>query len=84
MDDLHRLGENLGCLIGELPMTYLGMFLGATYKAKDVWQKIEERSEKKLATWKRQYLSLGGSFTVSLIPCQLPYVALSYACQCEE
>ncbi|KAG5629683.1 hypothetical protein H5410_001400 [Solanum commersonii] len=44
----------------EFRTTYLGMPSGAKYKAKQVWHRIVDRFEKKLATWKRQYLSLGG------------------------
>lgn len=33
---------------------------GAKYKAKQVWYGIADRFKKKLATWKRQYLSVVG------------------------
>lgn len=64
VEDIQRLEANLRCQTEEFPTTYLSMTLGAKYKAKQVWHKIEDRFEKKLATWKRQYLSLGGRVTL--------------------
>lgn len=42
------------------PTSYLGLLLGAAKKALSIWKKIIEKTEKKLANWKKQYLSLGG------------------------
>ncbi|WMV37869.1 hypothetical protein MTR67_031254 [Solanum verrucosum] len=50
----------LGCVVGSLPTTYLGLTLGAKSKALQIWSGVIERSEKRLAIWKGQYLSLGG------------------------
>ena len=33
VNNVHALAEILGCQIGYLPMTYLGMPLGASYKS---------------------------------------------------
>lgn len=44
----------------KLPTTYLGMPLGNKYKALKIWDGILEKTERKLARWKAQYLSLGG------------------------
>ena len=54
--NVHVLVEFLGCRIGSLPMTYLGMPLGASYKSPIVWNSILERIEHKLAGWKKMYL----------------------------
>ena len=40
-------------------ISYLGMPLGAHYKATSIWNPILEK-EQKLAGWKRLYLSKGG------------------------
>jgi hypothetical protein len=46
-------------------MTYLGLPpLGATFKEKLIWNLIIERMEKRLAGWKRLYLSKGGKVTL--------------------
>ena len=40
-------------------MTYLGLPLGATFKAKPIWTGVLEKMEWQLAGWKRLYLSRG-------------------------
>ncbi|KAG5575092.1 hypothetical protein H5410_055226 [Solanum commersonii] len=50
----------LGCSVGKLPTTYLGMPLGNNHKALEIWDGILEKTEKKLSRWNTQYLSLGG------------------------
>lgn len=46
-------------------MSYLGMPLGSSYKASMVWNSVAERMDKKLAGWKRLYLSKGGKITLT-------------------
>ena len=58
--NVHVLAEILGCRIGYLPMTYLGMPLGASYKSPTIWKPILEKKERKLVGWKKLYLSKGG------------------------
>ena len=41
-------------------MKYLGMPLGAPFKATSIWIPIMEKMERKLSGWKRLYLSKGG------------------------
>ena len=62
--NLEDLVQILGCKIVSLPMKYLGLPLGATFKAKLIWNPIIERMEKRLAGWKRHYLSKGGKVTL--------------------
>ena len=45
-------------------MKYLGMPLGTSYKTASIWNPILEKIEKKLAGWKRLYLSKGGRLTL--------------------
>ena len=47
-----------------LPMTYLGLPLGATFKLKAIWTGVLEKMERRLAGWKRLYLSKGGRITL--------------------
>ena len=56
------LAQVLGGLIASLPMKYLGLPLGA--KSKEIWNSILEKMGKKLAGWKRSYLSKGGRLTL--------------------
>ncbi|KAJ9675215.1 hypothetical protein PVL29_024243 [Vitis rotundifolia] len=61
---METLASILGCKIGSLPTTYLGLPLGAPYKSTRVWDAVEERFRKRLSLWKRQYLSKGGRLTL--------------------
>ena len=62
--NVHVLAEILGCRIGSLPMIYLGMPLGVSHKSPTIWNPILERIERKLASWKKLYLSKGGRLTL--------------------
>lgn len=62
--NIHVLAEILRCWIGSLPMTYLGMPLGASYKSPTIWNPILEKIEHKLAGWKKIYLSKGERLTL--------------------
>ena len=50
----------LGCGQSSLPLKYLGLPLGAKFKDLSVWNPIQERMKRRLAGWKRMYLSKGG------------------------
>uniref|UniRef100_A0A2N9GX79 Reverse transcriptase domain-containing protein n=1 Tax=Fagus sylvatica TaxID=28930 RepID=A0A2N9GX79_FAGSY len=54
----------IGGRITTLPMKYLGLPLGARYKSKEIWNPILEKMERRLAEWKRLYLSKGGRLTL--------------------
>ena len=47
-----------------MPLKYLGLPLGANFKDKSIWNPILENMERKLAGWKRLYLSKGGRVTL--------------------
>ncbi|XP_028081835.1 uncharacterized protein LOC114283208 [Camellia sinensis] len=61
---LLTLAAILGCKVSHLPMSYLGLPLGAPYKAKGVWDGVLERVQHRLTGWKRQYLSEDGKLTL--------------------
>jgi hypothetical protein len=58
------LVQILGCKQSSLPMSYLGLPLGASFKEATIWNPVLERVEKRLASWKRLYLSKGGKLTL--------------------
>jgi hypothetical protein len=58
------LGSILGCRVATLPLKYLGLPLGASYKAKHIWDGVIEKLEHRLANWKMLYLSKGGRVTL--------------------
>ena len=62
--NMEELASELGCKIGSLPTTYLGLPLGAKHKAQSVWDSVEERFRKRLASWKLHYISKGGRATL--------------------
>ena len=61
---IQTLANILQCKVGSLPMLYLGMPLGTSYKTAFIWNPILERMEMKLSGWKRLYLSKGGRLTL--------------------
>uniref|UniRef100_A0A2N9G249 Reverse transcriptase domain-containing protein n=1 Tax=Fagus sylvatica TaxID=28930 RepID=A0A2N9G249_FAGSY len=58
------LASILGCRVSALPLMYLGLPLGASFKKKSIWNAVVEKVEKRLAGWKRIYLSKGGRLTL--------------------
>jgi hypothetical protein len=53
----------LGCGIASLPVKYLGLPLGASYKSTHIWDGVIEKIEHRLASWKRLCLFKGGRVT---------------------
>ncbi|RVW73236.1 LINE-1 reverse transcriptase-like [Vitis vinifera] len=64
VENAEELAATIGCKVGSLPTTYLGLPLGAPYRSLAVWDGVEERMRKKLARWKSQYISKGGRITL--------------------
>uniref|UniRef100_A0A2N9HQT2 Reverse transcriptase domain-containing protein n=1 Tax=Fagus sylvatica TaxID=28930 RepID=A0A2N9HQT2_FAGSY len=64
VDSMQPLADLLCCRVGVLPMLYLGMPLGAQYKALNVWNSVLEKIERRLASWQTLYLSKGGRLTL--------------------
>ena len=64
VDDVHALADILGCRVGTLPISYLGMPLGASHNSPSIWNPILEKIERKMAGWKKLYLSKGGRLTL--------------------
>lgn len=62
--NIQLLASILQCKIEHLPTTYLGMPLGNNHKELEIWDGIIEKTEKRLANWKANYLSLGGRVTL--------------------
>lgn len=53
----------IGCSLGDWPLKYLGLFLGGRPKSTTFWDPVVEKVSKKLACWKKSYISLGGLIT---------------------
>jgi len=64
VEDVEGLANLLGCRVASLPMTYLGLPLGASYKSTSLWNGVIEKLERRLAGWKRMYLLKGARLTL--------------------
>ncbi|KAL6349008.1 hypothetical protein AAG906_033664 [Vitis piasezkii] len=64
VENLEALALEVGCKVGRLPSSYLGIPLGANHKSVAVWDGVEERFRKRVAMWKRQFISKGGRITL--------------------
>ena len=59
MNNIEALALEIGCMVGALPTSYLGLPVGARHKPAVVWDAAEERFRKKLTMWKKQFTSKG-------------------------
>jgi hypothetical protein len=57
VEQVGMLADILGCGVASLSVKYLGLPLGASYKAKHIWDGVIEKLEHRLASWKMMYLS---------------------------
>jgi hypothetical protein len=62
--EVDQLAGRLGCGIGDLSLKYLGLPLGASFKLKAMWADLEDLMARRLAPWKRLYLSKGAKVTL--------------------
>ncbi|RVX02750.1 LINE-1 retrotransposable element ORF2 protein [Vitis vinifera] len=60
VEEMEEMAAELGCKVGSMPSVYLGLPLGARNKSAAVWDGVEEKMRKRLAHWKRKYISKGG------------------------
>jgi hypothetical protein len=60
LDDVDQLAGSMGCGTADLPLKYLGLPLGASFKLKAIWRDLEDLMARRLAPWKWTYLSKGG------------------------
>jgi hypothetical protein len=64
VDNMDDLAGILGCGVSSLPLKYLGLPLRAPFKTKSNWDEVVGKVERRLASWKRLYLSKGGRVTL--------------------
>lgn len=62
--ELDLVARSLNCSVGSLPLTYLGLPLGASLARDTHWKPIIERFQAKLSRWKASNLSFGGRLTL--------------------
>jgi hypothetical protein len=64
VDNVDGLVGILGYMVSSLPLKYLGRSMGASYKAKSIWDGVVEKIVLRLASWKKIYFSKGGRVTI--------------------
>ena len=64
VENLDDLIVELGCKVGNLSSSYLGLPLGAPLKSTIAWDGVKERFHNRLFMWKQQYISKGGRITL--------------------
>jgi hypothetical protein len=60
VNNVDELTGILGYEVSSLPLKYLGLPLGASFKTKSIWDGVIEKIEYHLTGWKRIYLYKGG------------------------
>lgn len=58
--NIDMLVVDLGCKVGSLPVTYLSLLVGASFKRANVWKPVVDKIKRRLSDWKANYLSKGG------------------------
>jgi hypothetical protein len=64
VDNVDGLASILDFKVSSLPLKYLGLPLGASFKAKSIWDGIFGKIERRLASWKQMYLCKGDRVTL--------------------
>ncbi|RVX17733.1 Transposon TX1 uncharacterized 149 kDa protein [Vitis vinifera] len=76
------MAAEIGCKVGQLPTVYLGLPLRAPNRVSSVWDGVEEKMRRKLALWKRQFLSKGGRITlIKSTLASIPLYQMSLFCK---
>ena len=53
VEKVDGLASLLGCKVGRFPTYHLNLPLGAPHKSSIVWDVVEERHNRRLASWKK-------------------------------
>lgn len=61
---MQNLAKLLGCQPASLPASYLGLPLGGKRKVKSFWDPVVKGIYQRLAGWRGNYLSKGGTLTL--------------------
>jgi hypothetical protein len=69
VENIGALASILGCSVAGLPMKYMGLPLGASYKDVVMWNDMIEQLKRQMVGWKRIYLSKGGHLTLIKSTC---------------
>lgn len=74
-----NFASRLNCMKISLPFTYLGLLLGANPRRKSIRATIIEKCQRRLASWKKRFLSFGGRLTlIKSVLSSLPVYYVSF------
>jgi hypothetical protein len=77
--DVDGLAGTMGCGVFPLLLTYLSLSLGASDKAKSIWNVVVEKIERWLVSWKMMYVSKAGRvILIKSILSNLPMYFMSH------
>lgn len=78
INNMESLAAVFECEVKSLPITYLGLPLGAKPSSSVIWNHVIKRLSRKLLGWKWQYLSKGGKLVlIKSVFANLPIYVLS-------
>ncbi|XP_028090062.1 uncharacterized protein LOC114290376 [Camellia sinensis] len=78
---LPMLAAVLDCKVARLPVSYLGLPLRVSFKETRVWDGVVDKVQRRLAGWKRQYLSKEGADYFDQ-DCSFQHSDVLYVCAC--
>lgn len=61
---IEDIAQELGCKTEKLPISYLGMPIGAHWRSISVWEQVLVRMEQRPANWKRKTLNKAGKLVL--------------------
>ena len=62
--EISEMAGILGCDVGKLPFTYLGLPIGANMRLSKNWEVVFDKFRSKLSRWKADNLSFAGRLTL--------------------
>lgn len=78
---LESMAGILGCVIGTVPFSYLGIKVGVRYKRELEWSDTIQKVKNRLKGWEHRKLSIGGRVTLlNAVLTTIPIYHLSFSC----
>lgn len=75
----HDVAVFLNCKQGDIPFKYLGVPIGANSRSLSTWEPVIDSLKKRLSSWKRKHLSLGGRvMLINSVLSSLPIYFMSF------
>ncbi|KAL8548914.1 hypothetical protein ACS0TY_007973 [Phlomoides rotata] len=77
--NLEYMAEVLGCEVGMIHFSYLGLNVRINHKRAASWEKLLEKIRRRLALWNDKHISLGGRATlIQTLLSAMPIYCLSF------